>query len=80
MFTYSLKYAKIDNVVMTGNRNLSKREVLRALMSIFDPLVSLTSMQRLYYKKSGGKAQIGMKKSPVHFKTIGYFGLICYLR
>ncbi len=38
MFTYSLKYAKIDEMVMSGDRNPTKREVLRALMSIFDPL------------------------------------------
>lgn len=37
-FTFSLKYAKIHQDVVDGNRHPTKRELLKTLMSIFDPL------------------------------------------
>lgn len=37
-FTYSLKFTKLDKDVVEGRRAPTKREVLRTLMTIFDPL------------------------------------------
>ena len=37
-FTYSLKYNRIDAHLLTGQRKPIKREVLKTLMSVFDPL------------------------------------------
>lgn len=37
-FKFSLKYAKINESVVSGDRFPTKREVLQTLMSIFDPL------------------------------------------
>lgn len=37
-FTFSLKYTKIDDDVINGKRMPVKRELLKILMSIFDPL------------------------------------------
>ena len=38
VFTYSLKYTKATQDILTGNRIPTKRELLRLLISIFDPL------------------------------------------
>lgn len=37
-FTYSLRYHKMDEAIWKGERSPTKREVLRAVMSIYDPL------------------------------------------
>lgn len=37
-FTYSLRYHKMDEDIWKGKRSPTKREVLRAVMSIYDPL------------------------------------------
>lgn len=37
-FTFSLKYTKINEQIMSGKQCPTKREVLRILMSVFDPL------------------------------------------
>lgn len=37
-FTYSLKLNNISNDILDGSRRPTKREVLRTLMSVFDPL------------------------------------------
>ena len=37
-FTFSLKYNKVDPLILKGKRAPTKREILRTLMSVFDPL------------------------------------------
>lgn len=37
-FTYSMKFSRLSNDILSGSRHPTKREVLRTLMSIFDPL------------------------------------------
>lgn len=37
-FTFSLKFTKIDQDIISGNRMPTQRELLKILMSIFDPL------------------------------------------
>lgn len=48
-FTFSLKYAPIAEEIFNGRRLPTKREVLRTLMSIFDPL-GLLSNYLIYLK------------------------------
>lgn len=43
IFTYSLKYTKLDDDLMAMKRKPTKREMLRVLMSIFDPLGLLSN-------------------------------------
>lgn len=38
IFTFSLKYTNINRDILTGLRNPTKRELLKTLMTIFDPL------------------------------------------
>ena len=49
-FTYSLKFAKLDHYVLNGSRRPTKREVLRAIMSIFDPPLGLIAHFLVYGK------------------------------
>ncbi|XP_037024141.1 uncharacterized protein LOC119066028 [Bradysia coprophila] len=37
-FTFSLKYTKVNEQILSGKHHPTKREVLRVLMSVFDPL------------------------------------------
>lgn len=48
-FTFSLQYSKLTEELMMGNRRPTKREVLRTLMTIFDPL-GLLSYFLIYAK------------------------------
>lgn len=43
MFTFSLKYTLIDKEIFNGSKLPTKREILRTLMSIFDPLGLLSN-------------------------------------
>lgn len=42
-FSYSVSYKKINDDILNGKRRPTKREVLRTLMSVFDPLGFLAS-------------------------------------
>ncbi|XP_037040280.1 uncharacterized protein LOC119077203 [Bradysia coprophila] len=48
-FTYSLKYTKVNQNILNGSHCPTKRELLRVLMSIFDPLGLLANF--LIYPK-----------------------------
>lgn len=44
IFVFSLKYNKADPAVLSGKKRATKRELLRVLMSIFDPLGLLANI------------------------------------
>lgn len=72
MFTFSINYARIDKAVIDGSRHPTKREMLRTLMTIYDPLGLLSSF--LIYLKIlmqdvwRAKVEWDQKVSDQHFQ------------
>lgn len=78
-FTYSLRFNKGDKEVLSGNKAPTKRQLLRIVMSVYDPLGMLSHFMaypkillQLIWRKG---TAVGMMKSQRIYKFFGTNGL-----